>query len=1116
MPMPDDHAARTEALAIDRSFLVRAPAGSGKTELLIRRALTALATVPAPESVLAVTFTNKAANEMKQRILDALDTAARDPRPADDDPAADTWDLAQAVLAHDAEQGWDLRHNPGRLRVMTFDKLAARLAGQLPVLSGMGGPVAVEENPRLLFDNAVYSFFESAEKAEDDPALRDAATRLLSFADNRVDYLLPFLTDLLSRRDQWLGRLHAEAELDMDALLEGLVHERLEQADRILPETARATLARLVTAHADREPLAFGAEIDATWPAPTPEHLPVWQAFADLLMTKEGTFRKKLIKTQGFHWGEASTKEANEALAALQETPGAEEAMAEIRRLPEPVYPAAQHEFREALTYCLRHLVAHLRVVFGDHGRVDFTEIAQRALMALADTDHGLAALEREDYLLRHLLVDEQQDTSQSQYRLIELLTSGWEPGDGRTLFLVGDDQQSIYAFRGAEVRLFTELWETGWLGNVYLHPLALTANFRSDATLVETFNRYFRTIFPEESDPHAGVVAYAPSSAFKDDTPTTRADFHALAGATDADEAAYLVEKLNEAREEEPEASVAVLARSRGHLKHILPALKEAGIPVSAQGVYPLAESPAVADVIQLVRALWHPGERTAWVHLLRSPLVGLTWADTCALLEPAPKARVPDRIHAGSAFDALSKDGQIRIMRLRDTLEEAGADPVTGNDLRARVESCWYMLGGPAAVTPTEAEDVDRALNLLSDHCQGGELEDIEAFEVALSRLHAAPETGVVHVMTIHAAKGLGFDLVFLPGLGSPSGGNDTPLLRHRPLPGGALIAPNPGRRVPDEAPEKRLYRYLTHLDKQAEIHEQRRLLYVAMTRAKRQLHCLAAAEVGSNGKAKAASGSMLALLWPAVAGQFDTNPVAPRITQEEATLPTQTPTTHRLPADWFLPRPETVYNPSLSRRLIPSEAALFGDRLTEDEGEEDAEDTEVEGTDRFVARAVGIAYHALMDHMVRTQQFDLGPLRGGVAARLRREGVPEDDLVDAIPRVMELAANTLNSDVGRWILRHRPQGGSERALGGYVEGQWVAAVIDRDFIDDDATAWIIDYKTSAPKPGESKEAFLNREKTRYRGTMKQYDETMREYENRHSRLALFFPAIQELAVL
>ncbi len=126
----------------------------------------------------------------------------------------------------------------------------------------------------------------------------------------------------------------------------------------------------------------------------------------------------------------------------------------------------------EALYRLLPLAVAELWVVFQSRGEVDFTQVTWSALRSLGTRDEPTDLALTLDYRIRHLLIDEFQDTSQSQYELLDLLTAGWTPGDGRTLFVVGDPMQSIYRFRQAEVGLFLRAWRQG-MSNVSLRAAA-------------------------------------------------------------------------------------------------------------------------------------------------------------------------------------------------------------------------------------------------------------------------------------------------------------------------------------------------------------------------------------------------------------------------------------------------------------------------------------------------------------------------------------------------------------------------------------------------------------------------------------------------------------------
>src|SRR5690606_12200173 len=139
----DDHPVRQQALDPQGSFICEAPAGSGKTELLTQRVLTLLAGVDHPESVLAITFTRKAAAEMRERILRALASAAH--AEPEDDHQKLTWTLATRVRNHDRAMGWCLLENPGRLQIRTFDSLTQMLTRNLPLEASLGTDFMVSD-----------------------------------------------------------------------------------------------------------------------------------------------------------------------------------------------------------------------------------------------------------------------------------------------------------------------------------------------------------------------------------------------------------------------------------------------------------------------------------------------------------------------------------------------------------------------------------------------------------------------------------------------------------------------------------------------------------------------------------------------------------------------------------------------------------------------------------------------------------------------------------------------------------------------------------------------------------------------------------------------------------
>ena len=230
----DDGAARARALDTASSFIVQAPAGSGKTELLTQRFLALLATVRRPDEILAITFTRKAASEMRHRLLQALE------RGEEEEPQKEherlTWRLARAVLLRDRECGWQLLENPAQLCILTIDSFNASLVRRMPWLSRLGGMPAVAENPARLYREAARRVLSRAGMPL--PGGMESA-QLLAHLDNRMDLLESMLVAMLQRRDQWLRHLtgsdHAAQRHLLEAALGDFIASTLSQARASFP-----------------------------------------------------------------------------------------------------------------------------------------------------------------------------------------------------------------------------------------------------------------------------------------------------------------------------------------------------------------------------------------------------------------------------------------------------------------------------------------------------------------------------------------------------------------------------------------------------------------------------------------------------------------------------------------------------------------------------------------------------------------------------------------------------------------------------------------------------------------------------------------------------------------
>ncbi|MGH6612327.1 MAG: UvrD-helicase domain-containing protein, partial [Burkholderiaceae bacterium] len=297
--LDDDAAARLAALDTTRSFIVRAPAGSGKTELLTQRVLALLAHAESPEDVVAITFTRKAAAEMKDRLLQSL---AQTP---DAEPSAPhralTLQLARRVAARDRELGWELAANPSRLRVQTIDALALWLAQQLPITARFTAITKVTEHAEPLYATAAHAtlaLIDSSEASDRDAARHIA--RLLTHLDNDWSRLHRLLAGMLARRDQWLRHVGHLDRAALEAPMQAECTRQIERVCAALPAEHGDELIVLARYAAGNLPpdsrLSPCADLDHL-PEASHQRLDAWRALAAMLLTNDGSWRTRFSKS---------------------------------------------------------------------------------------------------------------------------------------------------------------------------------------------------------------------------------------------------------------------------------------------------------------------------------------------------------------------------------------------------------------------------------------------------------------------------------------------------------------------------------------------------------------------------------------------------------------------------------------------------------------------------------------------------------------------------------------------------------------------------------------------------------------------------------------------------
>jgi ATP-dependent helicase/nuclease subunit A len=1138
---PVDQPDRARTLETGKSFLVQAPAGSGKTELLTRRFIKLLAQVDEPEHILAITFTLAATAEMRARVLNALHDAANNVG-----SEREEIQLAHEALANDKRHGWNLLQQPQRLNLQTIDSVCLAIAHETPLLSRLGGSLTPTDKPEPLYTLAAR---RTLARLGGDAYLSTALRALLQLRGTKLADCQNLIAGMLGKRDQWGRLLPFGSEIDWTRVRETLEAPLRREHQRVLAK-ARSLFASHGELAEQLMQLVSDACVDLD---PNSELFPLrdarriqdltghaqWISLCDLLLIKSGTWRKK----PGY--GFASLVDEltmHDDLRAM---------LIELRDLLPPHYTEEEWQMLQHMLVILRYAIAELKLVFAERSVVDFVELGLAARQVLLDEEGELSELAADVAgRWRHLLVDEFQDTSRSQYELLTLLAGGWESAGHATCFLVGDPMQSIYMFRQAEVELF-ELTRRHGLGEgtaaVPLTPLQLQVNFRSHAGLVDRLNEVFTPVFEPDSNQDVDDyhVAFAPSRAYQAAPPgvpgvrvwpflreanpqTGRAAAHAEARQVVNIIQSHWPRVRAELKKPEGRFQIAVLVRARTHLELIIPKLREAGIPFRAIEIEQLGERQEVRDLTALTRTLLHPMDRIAWLSVLRAPWCGLTLKDLHTLCGNDLKqyAAQPVLRLLRERIPLLSEDGQKRAARVHTVLETALRGKHRQISLARWVERTWLTLGGRACIDDAGYENARAFFSMLEDLGP-----DASGLEERITELCAQPDPHAdercgVQLMTIHKAKGLGFDVVIVPGLERSTRGEQQELLRwleQTRLVGKSeqeehefVVAP-----IGRNDQQGRIYQWIGNQQGKRENEEAKRLLYVAATRARLELHLLGTASIKKDnlGLAKPHGGSLLRIAWPSLEKEFvrawsEQEPAKPAPAQQQPELPFPPMISlNRLPADWKPQEQATTVQPGDEIREI----------IERPRGS-------------LATRAFGTAVHALLEDLARLPGIDVGGVPPAVLAEiggwrpralalLRSAGLARSEAERQSAEVVRALQTVLRDATGRWILGARAGAQTETSWSGWAasEGGEVVRTLRGDRIfragatpcsREETHLWIVDYKT-AQHGASGLDAFLEDERAKYLPQLEAYAGILRKVdgENLPIRLALYYPLLTRL---
>lgn len=1031
----NDLAQRKKALDAAQSFIVQAPAGSGKTELLTQRYLKLLSICTEPENVLAMTFTNKAVVEMSERVLLALKSSFES-RPSEPHKQI-TYDLARQVMHRSDEQDWQLLQNPKRLKISTIDGLYSLINNRYPLPTQLvPRQIMAEQWAR---DHAYQTAAQQTLLMINDVEYGEAIAHLLLYLDNNVNKFESLLVQMLSKRDQWLQRLYRHKVLDLQILQDSarmIVNEHLE---RLQP---------LAKIHLDDE--FFGllsAREGKLYSLPTSDFsdLEAWRSISDLCLTKSGTWRKAVNKLK----------------PDLSEQEVLGEALQKLSQLPDIDFSQTQVDTLKTIAQVLKLCVAQLSVYFEDKQTHDFIEIALNANQAL-DTQVGVSDIALFlDYKIQHLLIDEFQDISASQFNTIEKLISQWQMGNGRTLFLVGDPMQSIYRFRESQVGLFLQVRDSG-IANIKLTSLVLDTNFRSSQSIVEGNNKFFQRVFPKSDDVYQGAISYSPSTTNSNEADEQAIVFHPFEYDQSLLEAQAVSDTVKTALAKNANLSIAILVRTRNHLADITQQLKRDKVAFESVDITKLQNHLLTRDLFALSKALLHLGDKLAWLSVLRAPWCGLI-LDDLLLLSERDECIIYQQLNDANILQKLSKDGQKRAKHLHHCLQ----DIINNQGRFSFVELLTHAINqlglSNDTLSETELAIKEKFLQIIYD-CEQQQLLNPKTIQSALQNLYAPSDKAQVKLVTIHQSKGLEFDMVIIPGLGRNPRNDDSPVIRLREFSNKSLLLA-PIKSATDLT-DSGAYRYLKFIEAQQNHFETMRLLYVAMTRAKTNLHLFGAVNKSGNiGK-----NTLLALLAPFFIHHFDGIDKTADSLKSSNILPLQ--------------------------RFAELQKPI---NQTQQQGE-------VLGYQQNFERLFKSAIGTLVHQYYEQQLFN--PSNENIRNRLIQIGTAPSKIKHWQALIIKWLNNTKNDTQFEWLFKDRTTTQNEAEF--VIDGQTI--VIDRLFVDE-GRLWVIDFKTTEPAEGESLDAFIKRQQKQHSKQLSFYKTAMFEIYKYPVHCALYCPSVPVL---
>ena len=870
-----DRPARHYAVDPSNNVVLEASAGTGKTRVLVERYLNLLRAGVEPEHILAMTFTRKAAAEMRERIVDRLREAGR-------------------LSTVDLERWRGLKDRLGDIAVSTIDAFCLSLLREFPLEADVdpGFDLADETDVPRLIDEALDQALRICRGlAQDDD---DVALVFAQLGERR---LRDGLGALLDRRLVAPDALRRYLERGPRDLTAAVACRRASDKLRELFGGVRGGREMFLADGPRRHPqfAMLAADIrrlcadDDALPVHTRQGQAAFRALVDRLrayfLTQDGKPREKSFAGTGFKGVHCDTEDAwkrHRRSAAEMAASVADVTRAFRRDLNVVLSRGVWRIFAITLGRYQRTLDAH--------ALLDFAGLLERAVTLLRDMEEFAQSRFRLEARYRHILVDEFQDTNRTQWELVAQLVRGWGEGLGAaddaiapSIFIVGDRKQSIYGFRDANAAMLDEaasfiegLRDDGDPRRV------IAVSFRAGPALLAFVNDVCRAIdkAPDRSDAFryddadrfpvdARALANGAPGRQRPDAIEGRdpggvhvpADFAetplalvvgetvgATAGRV-ADEVVRLLsdatvrDRSTGARRRARPADVAILFRSRDSHREFEDALERRGVSTYVYKGLGFFEADEVQDAVALLRYLADPLSDIRAATFLRSRLARLSDVAVARLAPDIAQALVGPG-PSPSAASALGEDDRRVLDRLRHALPRwlSWVDRMTPLEILGSIlAETAYAYETRGAGRPQARENLKK-LRAIVGRFQNRGYATLARVADHLDRLAVGDESNAsidardsVSLMTVHAAKGLEFPVVFLVNMGRGTSGARAPIRVAADADGQPSVAIADYQSEADEDTQAR------------EREETKRLLYVALTRARDRLYLSATVRDG-----------------------------------------------------------------------------------------------------------------------------------------------------------------------------------------------------------------------------------------------------------------------------